>query len=341
MNQARQRAFYESNAKALIKLGEKPSFDAGNFVRQWMPASKTAKRNSAVPLAWVPGLLPALSKARRPEQRLPETLGRLGSLEVKLAVKPGDIKRAQRLRYKVFYEEMSAVPSPTAMMTRRDFDIYDGVCDHVLVVDHDTLVHKPFQKPKPKVVATYRLLRQDVTDLVGGFYSAGEYDIEPMIERHAGKNLLELGRSCVLKPYRNKRTIELLWHGVWTYIRAHKIDAMFGCASLEGTNPERLALPLSFLSQHASAPPEWRVRALPERYVEMNRLAPEAVHPKAALHALPPLLKGYLRVGAWVGEGAVVDYQFGTTDVFVILPTTRIAERYIGYFGADAERHAV
>lgn len=324
-----------------LLLDQKTRFDASVFLRNWMPAQRPVRRPPVAPLAWVPGLLPGIVKFRDGERRLPATLGRLGSLEVRLATKLKDVKRAQKLRYKVFYEEMSAVPSPTALMTRRDADVYDGVCDHVLVVDHAVMEQKPFRKPKPKVVATYRLLRHEMSDLVGGFYSTCEYDVAPLIDRHPGLKFLELGRSCVLKPYRNKRTIELLWHGVWTYIRAHGIDAMFGCASLEGTDPSRLALPLSFLAQHAKAPPEWQVRALPECYVEMDRLAPEAVNPKAALHALPPLLKGYLRVGAMVGEGAAVDYQFGTTDVFVILPTARISERYIGYFGADAERHAV
>lgn len=314
--------------------------EATMLMRALAAPVKAPRRMPHTPLAWVPGLLPGFTKLRQSERPMAPTLGRLGSLEVRLATKPKDIKRAQRLRYKVFYEEMSAVPTPATAMLRRDADFYDAFCDHVLVVDHAALEHKPFRAPKPKVVATYRLLRQEMADLVGGFYSASEFDIAPLLERHSTLRFLELGRSCVLKPYRNKRTIELLWHGVWTYIRAHGIDAMFGCASLEGTDPSRLALPLSFLSQQAQAPDEWRVKALANRYVAMNRLAPEAVNPKTALHALPPLLKGYLRVGAMIGDGAVVDYQFGTTDVFVILPTSRIAERYIGYFGADAQRHA-
>lgn len=271
---------------------------------------------------------------------LDPSLGRIGNLEVRLATKKSEVRRAQRLRFRVFYEEMSAIPSGMAMLSRRDVDEYDAVCDHLLVIDHAATEAKPFRKARPKVVGTYRLLRQDAADRHSGFYTAGEYDIAPVLAANPGKRFLELGRSCVLKPYRTKRTVELLWHGIYAYVLHHRIDALLGCASLEGTDPDRLALPLSFLHHHARAPDAWRARALPERYVSMNRLAPEAIDPKAALQALPPLIKGYLRVGATFGDGAVIDRQFGTTDVFVVLPVTAIAARYLGHFGPAANRHA-
>jgi L-ornithine Nalpha-acyltransferase len=271
---------------------------------------------------------------------LDPVLGRIGSLEVRLATTPKEVKRAQRLRYRVFYEEMTAIPTGMALLKRRDADEYDAVCDHLLVIDHAAQEAKPFRKPKPRVVGTYRLLRQEQADRHFGFYTAGEYDLGPVLDANAGKRVLELGRSCVLKPYRTKRTVELLWHGIWTYVLHHRIDAMLGCASLEGTDPDRLALPLSFLHHFARAPEGWRARALPGRHVAMDRLSREAIDPKAALQALPPLIKGYLRVGATFGDGAVVDRQFGTTDVFVVLPVEAIAKRYIGHFGAEAGRHA-
>jgi putative hemolysin len=190
------------------------------------------------------------------------------------------------------------------------------------------------------VVGTYRLLRQSLAERHGGFYTAGEFDIDGLIARHPGAKFLELGRSCVLAPYRNRRTVELLWHGIWTYVLRRRHDVMIGCASLEGTDPGRLALPLSFLHHFAAAPEPWRARALADRRVEMNRMAKEAVDPKAALRELPPLIKGYLRLGAYVGDGAVIDYQFGTTDVLIVLPIAAINARYIGHFGADADRHA-
>jgi putative hemolysin len=234
---------------------------------------------------------------------------------------------------------MSAVPRGLAALKRRDIDAYDEICDHLLVLDH-AVKPKPFRAPKPKVVGTYRLLRQDVADAHFGFYTASEFDIAPIIDGHYGKNLLELGRSCVLKPYRNKKTVELLWAGIWAYVQRHRIDAMIGCASLEGTDPDRLAAPLSFLHHHAPAAPEWRARALPGRYVRMDRIAAEALDAKAALLSLPPLVKAYLRVGAKFGDGAVIDRQFGTTDVFVVMPIEAISGRYVNYFGPTANRYA-
>jgi putative hemolysin len=283
--------------------------------------------------------VPGADRIVRDYGTLDPVLGRIGSLEVRLATTAKEIRRAQRLRFKVFYGEMSAQPNGAALISRRDIDAYDAICDHLLVVDHDVKT-KPFRGAKPKVVGTYRLLRQDVANRHGGFYTRSEYDIAPLLQSHPELRFLELGRSCVLKPYRNKRTVELLWHGIWAYVLHHRIDVMIGCASLEGTEPRDLALPLSFLHHYAAAPAEWQARARPERFTAMDILPKDAVDPKAALHALPPLIKGYLRLGATFGTGAVIDRQFGTTDVLVILPVSAINPRYIGHFGPTANRHA-
>jgi putative hemolysin len=280
-----------------------------------------------------------LARAVRDHGDLDPVLGRIGSLEVRLATTTKEIRQAQKLRFKVFYEEMSAAPNGSSLLSRRDIDDYDALCDHLLVLDHDVKT-KPFRPAKPKVVGTYRLLRQEMAERHWGFYTAGEYDIAPLLEAHRGLRFMELGRSCVLKPYRNKRTVELLWHGIWTYVLHHKIDVMIGCASLEGTDPRKLALPLSFLHHYAAAPVAWQVSALPERFTAMNILPKDAVDPKAALHALPPMIKGYLRLGATFGTGAVIDHEFGTTDVLVILPVSAINPRYIDHFGPAANRHA-
>jgi putative hemolysin len=183
-------------------------------------------------------------------------------------------------------------------------------------------------------------LRREIAEEHFGFYSESEFDITPVLQRHPQARLLELGRSCVLKPYRDKRTVELLWHGIWTYVRQHRIDAMFGCASFDGIDPDQLALPLSFLARNALVREEWRMRALDDRYVAMDRLAGVNIDPKRAIAAMPPLIKGYLRLGARFGDGAVIDKQFNTTDVLVVLPVSDIEPRYIAHFGADAERHA-
>jgi len=298
------------------------------------------------PAHWTqPGVVAFLPPMRRLEPvsgdapMLAGTLGRLGSLEVRLARTTKEIRRAQRLRFKVFYEEMSAVPGPAALLSRRDVDEYDAICDHLLVIDHNP-PRKPFKRHKPKIVGTYRLLRREVADRHFGFYSATEYDIAGLLSHDPRARVLELGRSCVLKPYRNKRTVELLWNGLYQYIRYHHIDLMFGCASLEGTDIAQLRLPLSYLHHFASAPDVLHARARPERHVDMNLLPRDAIDPKLALRALPPLVKGYLRIGATFGNGAVIDRQFGTTDVLVVVRTADIDERYLSYYGGIGQAQA-
>ena len=266
------------------------------------------------------------------------TLGRIGSLEVRLARGPREIWRAQRLRYRVFYQEMSAKPDVISRMFRRDADRFDKACDHLLVIDH--AARGRFGGIKPKVVGTYRLMRQSAAERLGGFYTESEFDLGPMLALHPGGRFLELGRSCVLQPYRTKRTVELLWSGIWAYLQHHRIDAMFGCASFDGTDPDALALPLSFLHHHASSEGAWAAAAHAGQFVSMDRLPPEMVDAKLALKQLPPLIKGYLRIGARFGTGAVVDRQFGTTDVLVVLPVSAIDKRYTDYYGGEGPRHA-
>jgi L-ornithine Nalpha-acyltransferase len=289
----------------------------------------------------VPGIISSLqaygglqawaARAHRPSQ----SLGRVGSLEVRLAQTAAEVRQAQRLRYRVFYQEGAAIPNPARLFVRRDIDGYDAICDHLLVLDHaarDGVLNRP------AVVGTYRLLRQPLAEEYGGFYTAGEFDISSLIACHNNLQFLELGRSCVLGPYRNKRTVELLWHGIHSYFFQNHCDVMFGCASLDGTDPKRLALPLSFLHHYAPAPDPWRARALRERYVEMNRMSKETVDLKEALRVLPPLIKGYLRLGAYIGDGAVIDHEFGTTDVLIVLPVSAIKKRYFEHF--DLNRRA-
>ena len=264
-------------------------------------------------------------------------LGRIGPLEVRLAQSKGDVKRAQRLRYKVFYKDGNAIADAATMLAQRDKDAFDKICDHVMVIDHAA---KPSLSGKQPVVGTYRLLRQDIADHHGGFYTSSEFDIAGLMRRQRGLKFLELGRSCVLPQYRTKRTVELLWHGVWSYVRRYQFDVMIGCASFEGTDPKNLALPLSFLHHFASTPDGWHASAHASRRIDMNMMAKDAIDTKAALRALPPLIKGYLRVGAFVGDGAVIDHQFGTTDVLIVMPVSAINQRYLGHFGTDASRHA-
>ena len=207
------------------------------------------------PLARVPRIAPVLRAygglrvREHGATRTVEVLGRLGTLEVRLARTAADVRRAQRLRFDVFYREMSAVADAAARLARRDVDPYDALCDHLLVVDHAARN----RVGRPSVVGTYRLLRQDVAERHAGFYSSAEFDVAGLVARHRGARFLELGRSCVLPPYRNRRTVELLWHGIWSYVRQHRFDVMIGCATLDGIEPDKLALPLSFLHHFARA----------------------------------------------------------------------------------------
>ena len=289
----------------------------------------------------------SLANTRRPlfgahRNTVEKVYGSIGSLEVRLAQSRAEVHAAQKLRYRVFFEEMSATPSMSAYVRRRDEDPYDRLCDHLLVIDRRagacrrqrTWRRLPEIEP---IVGTYRILRQDVAERHDGFYSQGEYNVAPLLAAKSDLEFMELGRSCVLPSYRTKRTVELLWHGLWTYIRENGVDVMLGCASFEGTDPDQHALALSYLHQQALAPPEWRVRAQEARWIAMDRMPAAQIDSKAALKAIPPLIKGYLRLGAFVGDGAVIDQQFGTTDVLIILPVERIDPRYFARFGAPDE----
>ncbi len=274
------------------------------------------------------GLLQACTDVLRP-------LGRIGALETRLAAKDSEIAAAQRVRYQVFAEEMGASMSPENARDRRDTDSFDDICDHLLVLDTNI-----DGDPEDQIVGTYRLLRGAVAKQHGGFYSASEFSIESLIARHPDKRFMELGRSCVLPSYRTRRTLEVLWQGNWAYALRHGIDVMFGCASFSGVHPEAHALSLSFLHHNCPATPEWSVSALPGLRHPMDMMPQEAIEPRRALAAMPPLVKGYLRLGAMVGDGAFVDRAFRTTDVMIVLPIANISHRYLNYYGADASRFA-
>lgn len=262
-------------------------------------------------------------------------LGEIGSLQARLVRDAKELDAAQRLRFRVFREEMGPAVSTDCATADRDEDCFDAICDHLIVVDTslpgDTT---------DRIVGTYRLLRDEVAERAGGFYSAGEYGIDALIARHRGKRFLELGRSCVMPAYRSKRTIELLWQGIWAYCLRHEIDVMVGCASFPGADAQSHALPLSFLHQHARASGEWAVDPATRDAVAMDIVPEDAIDMKAALAAMPPLIKGYLRLGAKFADMAVPDHAFGTTDVMVILPVAAISDRYVRYYGADAGRFA-
>ena len=260
--------------------------------------------------------------AAHPRDRIVDL--RSGPLQVRLAETAADIDAIQALRYRIFYESLGARPLPEMLRRRRDFDRFDHGCDHLLVLDHGN------GRGSNAVVGTYRMLRRAAARRLGGFYSAGEYDIRPLVA-HQGE-ILELGRSCVDAAYRQRPVMQLLWNGIAAYVFHYDVTLMFGCASLPGTDPDALATPLSYLDYYHLAPSALRPRALNERYIDMHRLSIGAIDPGRALVALPPLIKGYLRLGGFVGEGAVIDEQFNTTDVCILVKTDLVTAKYSRHY---------
>ena len=249
---------------------------------------------------------------------------RSGTLGVRIAESAAEIDAAQALRWRVFYQEMGAHPDAATTASQRDRDRFDDVADHLLVIDH------AIGEGPQSVVGTYRLIRAEAAAKVGGFYSADEYDLTAVLAFPG--QVMELGRSCVDARYRNRAVMQLLWRGITAYVFRHDVGLMFGCASLPGTDPDALAVELTYLHTHHLAPPELRPRAVPGRYVEMRRMDPTALNPKRALAAVPPLIKGYLRLGGFVGDGAVIDRQFNTVDVAIVVKTDLITDKYLRHF---------
>lgn len=250
---------------------------------------------------------------------------RAGSLQVTLAEHEDFISAAQALRYDVFVSERGAKASREMTTCARDFDRFDAHCDHLLVLEHGAA------ELQPRVVGTYRLLRRESMARAGQFYSADEFDISA-VAAHAG-DIMELGRSCVHPEYRNRAVMQLLWRGIGAYVAKHNIELMFGCASFQGVNPAEHAQALSYLHHFHLAPPDLRMKALPERYTTMNLLPKEGLNAARCFAALPPLIKGYLRLGGYVSDGAVIDHDYNTIDVGIVVKTRLVTDKYVQRYG--------
>ena len=247
---------------------------------------------------------------------------------VRLAETHAEREAAQKMRYQVFYEEFGAVPSPEVAASQRDWDEFDEAADHMIVLDES------LGAGAESVVGTYRLVDQSAAAQVGRFYTADEYDISVLLD--CGANLLELGRSCVLKPYRTRPVLQKLWQGIADYMMENQIEILFGCGSFHGTDVESHAEALSYLHHYHLAPPGLRPKSLDKHYVDMNRVEKATLNQKQILMSLPPLIKGYLRVGAVIGDGAYVDRHFNTTDVCIVVQTHLITNRYRQHFLKDS-----
>lgn len=239
---------------------------------------------------------------------------------LRLAGTDADLRAAQRLRYTVFVEELGGDGPMVDHAARLERDSFDAFFDHLILVDQsrdaDAGEH---------VIGVYRLMREEAARRAGRFYSEDEYDLGPL--RATGRPLLELGRSCVHPDYRGSAALLLLWQGLGAYVIDHGIELLFGVASFHGTDPAAFAHPLAWLHHNHLAPEGLRPRARDTAFAPMDVLAPEAVDRAAALHALPPLLKSYLRLGGKVGEGAFIDHAFNTIDVLVMMDTDVLNDR--------------
>ena len=242
-------------------------------------------------------------------------------LQVRLAETPQDIRAAQRLRYEVFVEELGGGGPMVDHGARLERDHLDPYFDHLLLEDRTT----------GDVVGVYRLMRAEDAQRAGGFYSASEYDLTPLLQ--SGHRVLELGRSCLRADVRGGIAMHQLWVGLARYVADHKIEVLFGVASFHGTDVDALAQPLSLLHHKHLAPPEFRVRALKKSFQNMALIGEADVDHKAARLQTPSLIKAYLRLGGYVGEGAYIDHTFNTIDVCLIMDTTRMSERQARIYG--------
>ena len=240
-------------------------------------------------------------------------------LSLRLATTDADRRAAARLRYEVFVEELGGDGPLVDHEARLERDRFDAACDHLILVDdrRDAGAHE-------NVVGVYRLIRDDAADRIGQFYSEDEYNLTVL--RQGGRRLLELGRSCIHRDYRGGTAMFHLWTGLAEYVRAHGIEVLFGVASFHGTDAQALALPLSYLHHNHLAPEPLRVRARDGHFQPMDLMPAGEIDRAAAVRAIPALIKGYLRLGGVVGEGAFIDRPFNTTDVCLIVDTARLSD---------------
>lgn len=244
---------------------------------------------------------------------------------VRLATTPQDLIAAQRLRYRVFVQELGGDGPLVDHAQGLERDAFDPVFDHLLLVDR-----RIDPATGAHVIGAYRVLPGDRRATSGRFYSETEFDLSPLLA--SGRKLLELGRSCVDAEHRGGTAMFHLWNGLAEYVLERGIEMLFGAASFHGTDPGRLAQPLSYLYHHHLAPPAMRVRALPPHRQEMKLIPAESLDRRAAMAATPALIKAYLRLGGFVGDGAWIDRDFNTTDVCLVMDTGQMSARHREFY---------
>ncbi|WP_259400214.1 GNAT family N-acetyltransferase [Roseovarius sp. SCSIO 43702] len=233
---------------------------------------------------------------------------------VALAASEADIRAAQALRYRVFVNELGSDGALVDHEAGLERDEFDAHCDHLMLID---------EAREGQVVGVYRLLRSAQAEAAGQFYSEDEYDLDRL--KGSGRNLLELGRSCLDPDYRGGMAMHMLWQALAQYIEDHDIDILFGVASFHGTDLDKLAAPLSLLHHRHLAPENLRTRAREAHFQRMDLIAEEEIDRRAAMVQVPALIKAYLRLGGFVGEGAFVDHAFNTVDVCLIIDADKMS----------------
>lgn len=244
---------------------------------------------------------------------------------VRLARDARDLRAAQRLRYLVFVEELGADGPMVDHAARLERDGFDDVFEHLLLIDNAA-----DPAGLDYVAGVYRLLPSDRLTPGGQFYSEGEYDLTPL--RESGRKLLELGRSCVHPDHRGGTGMFHLWNALAEYVLERGIEILFGVASFHGTDVKALTPALAYLHHHHLAPPALRVRARDVGYQRMDLLPEAELDRRAAMAATPALMKAYLRLGGFVGEGAFIDHAFNTTDVCLVMDTARMSGRHRDFY---------
>lgn len=244
-----------------------------------------------------------------------------------------EIAVAQRLRYEVFHHEFGAHLTTSPQFPAHDLDPYDQFCDHLLIVAEKGDTAGAYALEDGHLIGTCRLLRQARAQNNGGFYSATEFNLDELLRVHRELNFAEVGRACVHADYRSRLIVDLMWKGIGAFVGLYEIDVLIGCASFLGTHLGEHAQALSYLYHFHAAPKAWPVTAIREKRQIMNLAAPEHVDQKYAIKAIPTLLKGYLRLGAYVCSEAVIDPEFCTIDVLTIVPIANVSERYKARFG--------
>lgn len=248
---------------------------------------------------------------------------------LRLAETTEDILGAQRLRYEVFIAELGGDGPLVDHAQRLERDTFDPHFDHLILVDN-----RRDPAGLDHVVGAYRVMPGERRAAAGRFYSEAEYELGALVA--SGRKLLELGRSCVHADHRGGATMFHLWNGLAEYVLERGIEVLFGVASFHGTNIAALAGPLSMLHHHHLAPSDMRVRARAPQAQRMDLIAPEVLDRKAAMAATPALIKAYLRLGGFVGEGAWIDHDFNTTDVCLVMDTGQMSARHLAFYHRKA-----